>query len=317
VGVDLTVSIINTNNRDLLRDCLRSIFENKQHISMKVYVVDNACTDGSAEIVRAEFPQVRLIRNETRLGFCVNHNQVLCIAQGRYCLILNEDTLIQAGALDCLVEFMDRHSDAGVAGPMLLNADGSFQSSYYNFPTLWSEFLLNSGLGRLIYDPYYPSRPLEKSQEVVEADWVSGACLMVRRETIDQVGFLDERFYVYSEETDWCYRMRSAGWKVYYVPDAQVLHLGGQAWKQLDDFEHVEHRVRTRLRVRQADLQFFVKHYSKLSSFSLRLLLGGVSALKVVFWMCVYLFGAARRTAQLEVRGNWQMLRMMLAPEFL
>ncbi len=314
MGVDLTISIINTNNRDLLRNCLRSIFENTRRISLEVYVVDNACTDGSAEMVQAEFPQVKLIRNETRLGFCANHNQVLRIARGRYCLILNEDTVIQPGAFDCLVEFMDRHSDAGATGPMLLNANGSFQSSYFDFPTLMSEFLLQSRLGLLIYGPYYPGRLPEKSQQIAEADWVSGACLMVRRETVEQVGLLDERFYVYAEEADWCYRIRSAGWKVYYVPHAQVVHLEGQAWKQLDDFRQAEHRAQRRVRVRKANLQFFLKHYSRLKGGALRLLMAAASGLKIALWAIAYLSGLIDRDkAKLEVSSNWQVLKIALA----
>jgi len=311
VSVDLTVSIINTNNRELLRNCLRSIFENTRRISLEVYVVDNACTDGSAGMVEGEFPQVRLIRNEQRLGFCANHNQVLRIGQGRYLCILNEDTEIMAEAFDRMVDFMDRHSQAGAAGPMLLNADGSFQSSFFDFPTLISEFLLQSRLGLLIYGPYYPGRPPEKSRQIAEADWVSGACLMARREAVEQVGLLDERFYVYSEETDWCYRIRSAGWKVYYVPDAKVIHLEGQAWKRLDDFRQSEHRAQRRVRVRKANLQFFLKHYSKPTGLALRLLLAAVSLVKSAFWAIVYLSGLTRRDrARLEAGSNWQVLKM-------
>ncbi len=307
MSVDLTVSIINTNNRELLRNCLRSIFENTRRINLEVYVVDNACTDGSAEMVEAEFPQVRLIRNEQRLGFCANHNQVLRLAQGRYSLILNEDTVILPTAFDCMVEFMDNHPDVGILGPMLLNNDGSFQASYADFPTLFSELLALTGLARAL-NSYFPSYPLQRSQEVCSADWVGGACLMIRRETMEQIGVLDEVFKVYLEETDWCYRAKQMGWKVYYLPQAKVVHLGGQAWKQLDSVEEAEHQARRRLRLRKSTLLFFRKHYGVLCELLLRLAILMTSLVKAGGWLCLFFLIRSRRDiARVEAYAHWKM----------
>ncbi len=306
MGVDLTISIINTNNRDLLRNCLRSIFENTRRISLEVYVVDNACTDGSAEMVEAEFPQVRLIRNETRLGFCANHNQVLGVGTGRYLMILNEDILVLPEAFDYLVEFMDIHPEAGIAGPKLLNANGSFQAADADFPTLGSEFLVQVGLSRIRYGPYFPSH--ECDDEVHAADWVGGACLVIRRETMEQVGLLDEDFFVYSEETDWCYRAKKAGWQVYYVPQAQIIHLGEQAWKQLDGLQELRHRTRRRLRLQKSTLLFFRKHYGVFHELVLRFLIWSTSLPKAIGWSCLSLFPGHRgEIAKIEAHSYWEM----------
>ncbi len=310
MSVDLTISIINTNNRELLRNCLRSIYEGTHDITFEVYVVDNACTDGSAEMVAAEFPQVKLIRNQARLGFCANHNQVLRAGRGRYLLILNEDTVILPAAFDRMVEFMDNHPDAGILGPMLLNKDGSFQASFADFPNLLSELLAMIGLQAVVYGAYFPSYPPQRSQEPCTADWVGGACLMIRRQAMEQIGVLDEAFRVYLEETDWCYRAKRAGWRVYYLPQAKVIHLGGQAWKQLDSLEETQHRARRRLRLRKSTLLFFRKHYGWFSQLLLRLAISSTSLFKVGGWLCLFFLMPNRRdTTRVEVYAHWKMAR--------
>lgn len=306
--IDLTISVINTNNRELLRACLQSIFQNTQRISLEVYVVDNACTDGSVEMVKREFPQVKLVHNQTRLGFCANHNQVLKVGTGRYLLILNEDTVILPAALKCMVEFMDNHPAAGILGPMLLNEDGSFQASYADFPTLLSELLAMTGLATVLHGAYFPSHPPARSQQLCTVDWVGGACLMIRRETMEQIELLDESFVVYSEEKDWCYRAKQAGWEVYYLPQARVIHLGGRAWKQLDNLEEAQHRVRRRFRLTKSKLLFFRKHYGRLSEILLRLVLLSTSLVKAGGWFCVSLLGHRdQEIAQVEAHAHWRM----------
>lgn len=304
MAVDLTVSIINTNNRDLLRECLRTLFENTRRISMEVYVVDNVCTDGSAEMVEREFPQVHLLRNKCRLRFCANHNQVLRRGAGRYLLILNEDTVITPGAFDDLVAFMDAHPQAGASGVTVLNPDGTLQVSYADFPTLFSRLVLALSLNRFLRGGLYPYYPLPEDGQPVEADWVSGACLLVRREAMIQAGLLDEEFLIYDEETDWCYRIKKADWEVYFVPGVRIYHYQGKGTSQ--------DRPRRRFRINRSALLFFRKHYSALSALALRLVLLNTSLLRLSMWTPFYLIGWRKQDTRLEVIYNWRTVLISL-----
>lgn len=215
---DLTISIISANNLDLLLPCLRSVFEQTHQIRLEVYVVDNASTDNTAAAVQAEFPQVQVIKNDSRLGFSTNNNLVLERGQGRYLLLLNDDTLILDNALDKLVNFADNQRDAAVVGAYLLNPDYSDQQSYASFP-------------HPLIEPLFSATSLATKQtislEPFEVDIVSGACLMVRRSVLETVGPLDAAFDpIYSEEFDWCYRIKKAGYKIYMLPQAKVIHYG-------------------------------------------------------------------------------------------
>lgn len=270
-SVDLTISIVNDNNRELLRGCLRSIYEHAGKPSFEVYVVDNASSDNSAEMVRQEFPQVHLICNHVRRGFSANHNLVLRQGTGRYFLLLNDDTVVMSEALVDLVRFMDEHPEAGVVGCKLLNPDGMLQRTANRFPTLAFGLLEILSINHL-----WPNNPIHRHNiysrwdrnSLREVDAVSGACLMVRREAMAQAGLLDENFFLYIEEVDWCYRIKKANWRVYYSPHAQVIHYGGQSTKKLnrDTLDSIYW---------ESFLYFYKKHYGDLTYAAFRTLLQG------------------------------------------
>ncbi len=224
---DLSIIIVNWNTKEFLLPCLRSIIEREQRIDREVIVVDNGSQDGSKGGVKKVFPSAHLIENEKNFGFAKAVNQGLQKASGRYVLLLNPDTQVKNGAVERLVLFMDAHADVGAAGGQLLNPDGSKQNSIANFPSLGTE-LLNKSLLRWLFPKKFPGKERNYS-EPVEVDSVIGACMMVRREAMDQVGLLDEDYFLFLEETDWCYRIKKAGWKVYHVPDAEVLHFQGKS----------------------------------------------------------------------------------------
>ncbi len=229
---DLTVSIVNTNNRELLQACLRSLVETTRSRTLEIIVVDNASTDGSADMVAREFPNVLLLQNATRLGFAASHNRALERGAGRYFWVLNEDTKIFPQCVEMLVHFMDAHPDAGACGPRLWNADGTLQRTGNRFPTLLYGVMEALSLNRL-----FPNNPIARAN--IYADWdrtttrqvdaVSGAALLVRREAVEQCGLLDPQFFIFSEEVDWCYRFHQRGWKIFYVADAQLIHYGGSS----------------------------------------------------------------------------------------
>jgi len=225
--IDLSIVIVSWNTKEYLLHCLRSIFEMGQGMGWEIIIVDNGSYDESGSEVKKVFPSVYVIQNQENLGFSKAVNQGLQKASGRYVLLLNPDTQMKEGAIERLVSFMDAHSDVGVAGAQLLNADGSKQNSIANFPSLGTE-LLNKSLLRWLFPKKFPGKERRYSGPV-EVDSVIGACMMVRRDALDRVGLLDEDYFLFLEETDWCYRMKKAGWKIYHAPQAEVYHFQGKS----------------------------------------------------------------------------------------
>lgn len=241
---DLSIIIVNWNTCQLLADCLSSIAQTAGNLNLEIIVVDNGSTDGSQLTLKQQFPQVHLVENNQNLGFAKANNQALTLSRGRYALLLNSDTIVLPGALADLVRFADTHSDAGIIGCKLLNADGSLQESWASFPTLWSEIL-----GR----NFRRRRLVDETSSVYEVDWVGGACMLARPEAMREVGFLDESYFMYSEETDWCFRMQRHGWKVYYLAGSNIIHLGGGSASRAS--------LTQLMRLYQSKLHFFQQHY--------------------------------------------------------
>lgn len=245
--VDASVVIVSWNTRRLTSDCLASLPAAAGPLRWEAWVVDNASTDGSPEAIRTEFPDVHLIANAVNLGFAAANNLAIRASRGRYVLLLNSDTVMAPGSLAALVQFAEARPALGVAGPMLLNPDGSFQSGPIPFPSLWTEGLSTTGLGKRLRFAGYPSRGPEVSGLAQRTDYVSGACMLARRQAVDEVGLLDEGYFMYSEEPDWCWRMRQRGWETWYTPDARVTHFGGQSTHQVRDPMYIAlHRSKVR-----------------------------------------------------------------------
>ncbi|MFC1567278.1 glycosyltransferase family 2 protein [Thermodesulfobacteriota bacterium] len=225
--MDLSIVIVNWNTKKLLLDCLASVFETVNNISMEVWLVDNASSDGSVEAARKTYPSVQIIQNQKNLGFAAANNQAFKKIQGRYALLLNTDTVLTEGAVETIYNFMEQHPDVGIACGQLLNQDGSKQNSFANFPSLAS-LIFGEALLQLLFPKKYPSK-LKVHASPMEVDSCIGACMMVRTEAIEEIGRLDENFFFFFEETDWAFRMKQAGWKVYIVPSARIFHLQGQS----------------------------------------------------------------------------------------
>jgi N-acetylglucosaminyl-diphospho-decaprenol L-rhamnosyltransferase len=266
---DLTVVIVSWNVRDLLRRCLQSIeAEAKQAIdglALETIVVDNASTDGSVEMVRAEFPLVRLVTNDENRGFTVANNQGLALGRGRYLLLLNPDTEVTGGALATMVRTMDGRPQVGALGPQLRYPDGSLQSSRRRFPTFATALVESTvvqewwGDNRILRRYYMADTPDDTVQAV---DWVVGACLLVRRQTYEQVGGLDEGFFMYSEEMDWCRRIKDAGWFIVYLPTAMVIHHEGRSSEQVIPARHIHFQ--------SSKVRYFRKHHGTFQAGVLR-----------------------------------------------
>ena len=233
--VDLSVCIVSWNTEAQLKECLQSIYEHTKGITYEIFVVDNASRDGSVGMVRDHFPDVFLIANQGNRGFAAANNQAIRLAKGRFVIFLNPDTVVNGNALATMVRFMDDHPEAGAIGPKLLNVDGSVQHSIRRFPTFSIALHDNTILGRmLLFRRRVEDYKMEdfSFDRVEEVDATSGAALMVRKDVLDEVGPMDEGYFMFIEELDLCQRIRAKGHKIYFIPDAVITHLGGESRRQ-------------------------------------------------------------------------------------
>jgi GT2 family glycosyltransferase len=254
--IDLSICTANLNTRGLLEQYLKSLYDNTSGLALEVIVVDNGSTDGSVEMLQQQFPQVRLIQNPANIGVSKAYNQAFRAAQGRYVACLNTDIIVQPGALATMLQFLEEHLDVGAVGCKLLNGDGSLQYSCGHTPTVLGLTFQSLGLSRLFPRSKFFARFLMTywdHDEIRQVDQPAAACFMMRRETLEQVGLFDERFFVYFEDVDWCYRAKLAGWPIYFLPHAQVIHLGGRSSEQILDV-----RIKTRY---ESQLRFFQKYH--------------------------------------------------------
>lgn len=256
---DVSIIVTNYNTRDLLRACFASMEGRLGRPWLEVILVDNASADGSAEMTREEFPDVRVFVQERNEGFAHANNRGIRASRGRHVLILNSDTEIVDDALERMRDHMDAHPDIGALGARLLNTDGTVQLSCRSFPSYRTVlFHRYSLMTRLFPRNRYSAEYLmtdTNHDETMDVDWVSGACMMVRRETMDAVGLLDEGFFMYAEDVDWCYRMKQAGWRVCYLPQAEVRHHIGRSTRNVP-YRMTYERHRSMWR-------FYRKHYSR------------------------------------------------------
>lgn len=237
--MDLSIVVVSWNTRDLLARCLESACPGAHAQGLELLVVDNHSSDGSAEMVGERFPWVQLIANGENLGFARASNQGIKRSQGRYILLLNSDTEVHPGALDALVGFMNEHPQAGGCGPRLLNPDGSLQPSCHPMLTPERE------LWRLLFlDRLYRRATYAQERWSLDAphpvDVIKGASFLLRRSALEQVGLLDETYFMYTEEMDLCYRLREAGWQLWWVPRAAVLHRGAASSRQIAEVMYVQ-----------------------------------------------------------------------------
>lgn len=251
--IDLSIVIVNWNTVSLLCQCLDSIYRIGSQYIFEIIVVDNGSSDDSVAIIKQRFPEVIVIENKENLGFARANNLGIVAAQGRYYLLLNSDTIILPGTLDELISVADLHPDVGVISPKLLNVDNSLQESWASFPSLFSELLGQNFRNR---------RPVPGVPSAYDVDWVSGACMLVRVKMVQEVGSLDEDYFMYSEETDWCFRIKKAGWKIWYFSSAIIYHLGGGSASRSSFTQLVL--------LYQGKILFFRKNYGWAHAFVLR-----------------------------------------------
>jgi N-acetylglucosaminyl-diphospho-decaprenol L-rhamnosyltransferase len=306
---DLSIVIVSWNVKDLLRVCLQSALRATElsggaAITYEVIVIDNASKDGSVDMIRQDFPSVRVMANEENVGFTRGNNQGIVASEGRYVLLLNPDTEVLGAAFEEMVGHMEQYPDVGALGPKLLYPDGGTQSSRRRFPHLRTAFVESTFLqpwfsASDILNRYYV---LDRGDdEVQEVDWLVGACLMMRRDAIEDVGLLDERFFMYSEELDWCYRAKQKGWKVVYLPTAEVIHQEGKSSEQVLPLRHVQFQ--------RSKVRFFQKHHGQLRAEVLRVYLLASYLWQTLVEGFKWLLGHKRPLRRQRVVTYWRVVR--------
>jgi len=289
---DLTVVVVTWNSSGPLVNCLQAVEAEREVISLEFLVVDNASTDGSADVARQVAPWAQVIENQNNRGFAAANNQALARARGRYVALLNPDAEVLDYALAGLVRCLDQMPEAGAAGPMSLTPSGEVDSRCARrFPTLWTEFCEVSGLTRQFLRRRLFSGASMRywdHRDSRDVDALSGACMVIRREALDQVGLLDEDFFMYSEDTELCFRLKQAGWRVVYWPEARVRHWGGYSTSQVRDAMGVEALHSTN--------RLFRKCYGASSAMAHRLMVAAVTAGKLIVFAACWL--AARNASQ-------------------
>jgi len=294
---DMSIVLVCWNNKSYLDPCLASLYESRLRSTFDVVVVDNGSTDGSQQMLAEKYPQVKLIQNEGNVGLGKASNQGIEATRGRYVLLLNNDTLVNRDSLDVLVNFLEAHPEAGAVAGKLLNPDGSFQSGYAGFSSLTEEFLIATHLGELLWSGY-PSHG--DSNETKAVGWLSSACLLARRSALDQIGLLDEGYFIYGDEADLQYRLNKAGWKVYFLPTSTIIHFGGRSMD----------RWKRRKMVYRGKMLFYQKNYGFLPTLLLRMLFGVMSLLKLVVWLFGFMIPSRNEQARKELRSNLDVLKL-------
>lgn len=282
--INLSIIIVNYNTSQLLKNCLQAVFQAlnwEKHVdSCEVIVIDNASTDDSLDIVRRYFPDVHLICNQENLGFSKANNQALRKSQGKYMLLLNSDTSVKQTALVKLLEYIKSEKNIGAIGGKLLNPDGSIQPSVGFFPHLskvffWMSFLDDLPfMSSLLHSYHVEDKNFYLKRQQV--DWVSGACILVKKEAVEKAGLFDEAIFMYGEEVEWCYRIKQAGFQVIYTPWAEIFHLKGES-----SVEKVNAGIVAEFR---GILYFYQKHKSLCQQYLLKLLLKSGALLRILLF---------------------------------
>lgn len=234
-NLKISIVIVSWNVRELLKKCLASIFKYGKGLSLEIIVIDNASSDNTTEMIKKEFPQVALIANRENMGFASANNQGVLKTNGDFILVLNPDTEILEDGLQKMLEFMEKNYQIGIAGCKHLNPDWTIQPSVRRFPTFWALFFIFTKIAKVfpsipsVYDYLARGFNYKIAQPV---DQVAGSFLFIRRKTIDEIGLFDENFFLWFEEVDLCKRAKDAGWQVWYTPEGEIIHHGGQSFTQ-------------------------------------------------------------------------------------
>jgi hypothetical protein len=307
--IDISIVIVSWNGKEYLRQCLESIPSKASRYTIESIVVDNASTDGAPELVETMFPQVRLIRNAENYGFAKANNIGIRESKGRYICLVNSDVVILDDCIDRLHSYMETHAEIGMLGPQILDRNMKIQRSCMGSLTLRDAFYRSIAL-----DTLFPRSKLFggylmtywKHDTIREVDVINGCFWMVRREALQQVGLLDERFFIYAEDKDWCKRYWNAGWKVVYYPEAQAIHYGGASSSNAP--------IRFYIEMHRADMQYWGKYHNRLSQLIYSLIIVLHSMFRIIGQTVLYIAKPSKRDQSLfKVKREFTIIKWQLS----
>lgn len=310
--VDVSIVIANWNTCDYMRDCIHSVQEKTHGLIYEIIVVDDGSTDGSVDMLQKEFPDVKIVINKKNLGVAKTYNRGVAQAKGKYVQMLNTDMILINNAIKILYDFLESHPKAGACGAWLRKRDMSSQVSYGNFPSLSQALVDALFLNDFFPRAGFPNRGVIPSEDIktpFETEYVTGASMLIRKDVIDKMGFLDETFTTYCEETDFCYRIRhKAKLKVYFVPEAQIIHFGGASLSKVRKYQ-------TQL-LYSGYNKFLTKHHGSVYSFITRLLYSWHYFLKMILRFFRYLFSPIQLKEEKKnsFLDSWYAVRFSILP---
>ncbi len=289
--IDVSTVIVNWNSRQYLAKCLDTMLSRKRTIRVEVIVVDNASSDGAVGWLKKEYPEVTVIESTENVGFARGNNMGIRKASGRYICLVNPDVEFRDECLQTLCEFMERNQDVGICGPKILNGDGSIQYSCREYPTLWNNLCFALGLYRIFPHSAAFSNELMSyfgHDRLRKVEAISGCFMMSRREAMEEVGLLDESFFMYSEDLDWCKRFNDKGWKIVFNPAVSALHYGGGS----SENEPARFAVEKELAI----IQYWNKHHGAIENALIRIILLTNHALRIAIFGVLSMLGSAGKS---------------------
>lgn len=287
---DVSVIIVSWNAKEHLQNCLRSLNDPGCKYTQEVIVVDNASTDGTVDLVEEQFPEVKLIKNSGNLGFARANNIGIRASSSRYVCLINSDVIVLENCIEKLIDFLDQHPNIGLAGPRILNPDRTLQPNCRHFPTIWNNLCQTLGLNYLFPKSAFFSEPFMKywaHDEIRKVDVITGSFWIVRREALEKVGLLDEDFFIYGEDIDWCKRFHNAGWDVVFYPESKAIHFGAASAANAPTRFYIE--------MQKSDLHYWEKYHGRIGQCSYAIIIFIRHLVRLVPLALVYLASPSRR----------------------
>lgn len=294
-SIDISIIIVNWNTKDFLMECLNSLEECSSVYKKEVIVVDNGSSDGSLEAVRVTFPEAQVIQNNANLGFAKANNIGIAKSRGRYVCLVNSDVKVMDNCINRLITYMDTNPNIGVSGPKILNPDLTIQDSCRTFPSLWNNLSQTLGLDKLFRNsPFFSGEHMFhfKHDVVFPVDYLAGCFFMVRRKALDEIGLLDERFFIYQEEVDWCRRFKRAGWDVFFFPEATIIH-NHSASSSKDPLRFAAEQIKSKK-------TYWKKHHSRIAVKIFSLIFLIYHGLRIVSYSIFYIIAPLERIQSLQ-----------------
>jgi len=304
--VDISFIVVNWNTKDYLSKCLKSIYDNIGNINAEIILVDNGSTDGSDKLAIEQFQSIKLINNKNNLGFAKATNIGIVESKGRYICIINSDVVVLEGCIRRLLKYMENNRNIGIIGPKVLNPDMTLQFTCKEFPNLWNTFCRAVALDKLfpkskVFGSFFMT--YFNYNYIKKVDVLTGCFWMVRKRSIVDVGLLDERFFIYAEDKDWCKRFKDKNWDVIYFPEAKIIHFGGSSSSKAPERFYIE--------MYKANIKYWQKHYSCISNIFYKLITYCHHLARIIIIILGYPYFKTNDNSIMKLKNNIALIKYM------